>query len=60
MGSMLLNLWKMFKYSFVKFSVIEKAQELEGLTPLKVLNMQRHDGFHMALQHKELSRGLVH
>ena len=35
---MLLNLWKMYKYSFVKFLVFEKAQELEGLTPLKILN----------------------
>ena len=35
---MLLNLWKMYKYSFVKFLVFEKTQELEGLTPLKILN----------------------
>ena len=37
MDQLLLNLWKMFKYSSVKFSVFEKAQESEGLTPLKIL-----------------------
>ena len=37
MDQLLLNLWKMFNYSSVKFSVFEKAQELEGLTPLKTL-----------------------
>ena len=35
---LLLNLWKIFKYSSFKFSVFEKAQESEGLTPLKLLN----------------------
>ena len=34
---LLLNLWKMLKYSSVKFFVFEKAQESEGLTPLKIL-----------------------
>ena len=27
----------MFKYSSVKFSVFEKAQELDGFAPLKIL-----------------------
>ena len=30
-------LWKMFTYSSIKFSVLEKAQESEGLTPLQIL-----------------------
>ena len=33
--NVLLNLWKMFKYSSVKFSILEKAKESEGLTTLK-------------------------
>ena len=36
-NQLLLNLSKMFKYSSLKFSVFEKAQKSEGLTPLKIL-----------------------
>ena len=35
---MLLNLWKMLKYSPVTFSFFEKVQNSEGLAPLKILN----------------------
>ena len=38
---LLLNLWKMFKHSSVKFSVFEKAEESEGLAPLKILKCAR-------------------
>ena len=37
MDQLLLNLWKMFKYSSFEFSVFEKVQESEGLTPFKIL-----------------------
>ena len=37
MDQLLLNLWKMFKYSAFEFSVFEKVQESEGLTPFKIL-----------------------
>ena len=37
MDQLLLNLWKMFKYSAFEFSVFKKVQESEGLTPFKIL-----------------------
>lgn len=54
-----LNLRKMFN-SEIFCLFFEKAQELEGLMPLKFSNVQQHNGFHMVLQHKELSCGFVH
>lgn len=35
--ALLLNLWKLFKYSSVKASVFEQSQLSEGLNPLKIL-----------------------
>ena len=37
MDNVLLNLLEMFKHPSVKFSVFEKVQESEELTPLKIL-----------------------
>ena len=60
-GSVLLNLWKMYKYYFVKFSVFEKAQKLEGLTPLKILNCATTWWLSYGAATKRIvSRGLVY
>ena len=35
--ALLLSIWKTFKYSSIKQAILENAQILEGLPPLKIL-----------------------
>ena len=55
--------WIYRKYSSIhlwNFQSLKKLKNQKTWHLSKFLNVQQHNGFHKALQHKELSCGLVH